>query len=44
MSRPILHELGFLVTFMGWLAVGFYVLGGIAIGVAAVYAGWWVVR
>jgi hypothetical protein len=45
--RPILHELAFLVTFMGWLAVAIFghaTIATIAILVATGYATWWVVR
>ena len=42
--RPILHELGFLVTFMGWLALAGLAGSLAALVVAALYAGWWVVR
>ena len=43
-SRPILHELGFLVTFMGWLGLAWLAGSLAALVVAALYAGWWVVR
>ena len=42
--RPILHELAFLVTFMGWL--GLAMLAG-SLGVLVVaggYAAWWIAR
>jgi len=45
--RPILHELGFLVTFMGWLALAIFghaMVATIAILVAVGYAAWWVAR
>ena len=42
--RPILHELGFLATFMGWLGLAWLAASLAALGVAALYAGWWVVR
>ena len=43
--RPILHELGFLVTFMGWLGLAAMIAWVVAaLVVAALYAGWWVVR
>jgi len=44
MSRSILHELGFLATFMGWLGLASYGRSLVALVVAALYAGWWVVR
>ena len=42
--RPILHELGFLATFMGWLGLAWLVGPLAALVVVAPYAGWWVVR
>jgi len=42
--RPILHELGFMATFMGWLGLAWLAGSRAALVVAALYAGWWVVR
>ena len=45
--RPILHELGFMATFMGWLAVAIFghaTVATIAILAAVAYAAWWVAR
>jgi len=41
--RPILHELGFMATFMGWLAFALYAASW-ALIVAGGYAVWWVAR
>ena len=43
MPRPILHELGFLATFMGWLGFALYAAPW-AFAVAGGYAVWWVAR
>jgi hypothetical protein len=43
-SRPILHELGFLATFMGWLALASYGRSLAALVVAGGYAAWWIAR
>jgi len=42
--RSILRELGFLATFMGWLGLAMLGRSLAALVVAALYAGWWVVR
>ena len=44
MIRPILHELAFLVTFMGWLGLAMLGRSLAALVVAVGYAAWWVVR
>jgi len=42
--RPIVVELGFLVTFMGWLGLAMLAQSVAVLVVAALYAVWWVVR
>ena len=44
MSRPILHELGFLVTFMGWLGLAMLAGSLAVLVVAGGYAVWWIAR
>jgi len=44
MPKPILHELGFLVTFMGWLGLA-WLAGSLGVLVVAMgYAVWWIAR
>ena len=42
--RPILHELGFLITFMGWLGLAWLAGSLAALVVAVGYAAWWIAR
>ena len=42
--RPILHELGFLVTFMGWLGLAMLAQSAAVLIVAVGYALWWIAR
>ena len=42
--RPILHELGFMATFMGWLGLSWLGRSLAALVVAAGYAVWWIAR
>ena len=42
--RPILHELGFLVTFMGWLGLAMRGRSLSVLVAASGYAVWWIAR